>query len=159
MRPIRYGQHKQESSTAVLQRMCAYPFREEGEPGGPDLPEDLTQIQQQINRIYQHPDAMQSIPEHDALEPVNPNQPLPLSPETRPTEVPEHDRRDSSASESIPQPDQEPDTQSRQETQSPDAASIDIPTDQAEGFITCADEECALVSTTVDHLACDVSSN
>ena len=126
---------------------------EEGEPGGPDLPEDLTQIQQQLNRIYQHPDAMQSIPEHDTLEPVNPNQPLPLSPEIRPTEVPEHDRRDSSASESIPQPDQEPDTQSRQETQSPDAASIDIPTDQAEGFITCADEECALVSTTVDHLA------
>ena len=126
---------------------------EEGEPGGPELPEDLTQIQQQINRIRQHPDAMQSIPEHDTLEPVNPNQPFPSSPENRPTEVPEHDRRDSSASESIPQPDQEPDTQSRQETQSPDATPIDIPTDQAEGFITCADEECALVSTTMDHLA------
>ncbi|CAL1150736.1 unnamed protein product [Cladocopium goreaui] len=42
---------------------------EEGEPGGPDLPEDLTQIQQQINRISQHPEAMQSIPENEPLEP------------------------------------------------------------------------------------------
>ena len=126
---------------------------DEGEPGGPDLPEDLTQLQHQINRASQNPEAMQSIPEHEPLEsPItqqSPNSPL-HNPQIRITEP---DRRDSSASESIPQPDQEPEALSRQETQNPEEVPSETSADQAESFVTCAEEGCVLANCDSQNLA------
>ena len=124
---------------------------EEGEPGGPDLPEDVTQIQQQVNRISQHPEAMQSIPEHEPLDhDIDATlQPPQNFPENHPVADSESSRRDSSASETTVQPDQEPEALSRQETHHPG----DSPTDHAETFLTCAEDGCVLTSSNDNHLA------
>ena len=123
---------------------------EEGEPGGPDLPEDLTQIQQQINRISHNSEAMPPIPEHDALEfPIN-NNPPNESQEIGTIPEQEVDRRNSSASESIQQPDQEPEAVSRQETPTPSGED----TEPAPTFLTCTEShDDVLVSSDTSHLA------
>ena len=76
---------------------------EEGEPDGPDLPEDMTQIQQQINRSYQNPEAMQSIPEHEPIETPIVAFPLEVPSGGQQTTASEQDQHDSSASESLQQ--------------------------------------------------------
>jgi hypothetical protein len=126
---------------------------EEGEPDGPDLPEDMTQIQQQINRSYQNPDAMQSIPEHEPFE--TPTIMLPPGTPSADHQAPtsEQDPHDSSASESLQQPDQEPEAPSREITQNPDELTPQSPTDQADSFFTCSEEGCALASSDDQHLA------
>jgi hypothetical protein len=123
---------------------------EEGEPDGPDLPEDMTQIQQQINRSYQNPEAMQSIPEHEPIETPIVAFPLEVPSGGQQTTTSEQDQHDSSASESLQQPDQEPEALSREITQSPDESTPQSPTDPADSFLTCSEEECALASSD-DH--------
>ena len=124
---------------------------EEGEPGGPDLPEDLTQIQQQISRISQHPEAMQSIPENEQLEPdIDATLQIPQPfPEDHPVADSESSRRDSTASETTIQPDQEPEALSRQETHHPDESPID----HAETFLTCTEDKCVLTNSNDNPLA------
>ena len=81
---------------------------DEGQPDGPELPTDLTSLQQQINRMSQLP----SIAED---EPISIDQ-IATSPEHADDASQERVRLESSA-ESIPQPDQEPDAVSQQSSQ------------------------------------------
>ena len=112
---------------------------EEGQPEGPELPEDLTAIQQQIHRMEQNESTLPTIPEHETSNP-------PEIPEHNSHEiVPEQNRRDSSASESIQQPDQEPETTSQepQEEQSQNQQREEDPDDELL-FLTCHESPCAL---------------
>ena len=120
---------------------------EEGEPGGPDLPEDLTQIQKQVDRINQNHEPMQAIPEHETLE-VPETPPMNLqNPNVTPPNKVTSNRRDSSANESWGQPDEEPEVPSRQETNHD-------PNNQAEVFLTCTEEQdCVLTNSDDCHLA------
>ena len=126
---------------------------EEGEPDGPDLPEDMTQIQQQINRSYQNPEAMQSIPEHEPIETPLITGPSELSVGNLPAPTTEQEQHDSSASESLQQPDQEPEAFSRELTQNLEESAPESPTDPADSFFVCSEEECALTSSDNQHLA------
>ena len=76
---------------------------EEGEPSGPELPEDPTQIQQQIDRMVRNPDAMRTIPEHEQAIPMD-------EPSSSPNHHPSSEqgnfsRLQSQTSESVIQPD------------------------------------------------------
>ena len=116
---------------------------EEGQPMGPDLPEDLTEIQQQINRMTID-QSMPSIPEEETLIPNNED----TSPPT-PAMVPTN-HNPSISRETSAQPDQEPEVNSHQE-------SINDP-EVSEGteellYYTCHDEACALMETETTQYA------
>ena len=81
---------------------------EGGQPDGPELPTDLTTIQQQINRMNQLP----SIAED---EPIS-VEPMPTSADPIEGGSSELVRLESSA-DTVPQPDQEPDAVSQQSSQ------------------------------------------
>ena len=110
---------------------------EEGQPTGPELPDDLTQIQQQINRITLN-QPLQSVPEDEI--PMNPS----ITSETSNPEIPMI-QQPSEAGESSVQPDQEPEASSHQE-------SIQNQSEQDNAddtlFYTCHEPECALLETT-----------
>ena len=100
---------------------------EEGQPDGPELPTDLTAIQQQINRMNQLPGIAED-------EPVT-IEPMPVS--TDPVEGGSSDlvRLESSA-DTVPQPDQEPDAVSHQSSQT-NLESSDAETHEIQQLLMC----------------------
>ena len=116
---------------------------EEGQPAGPELPDDLTQIQQQINRIIIN-QPMQSIPEEEVAIPQNENFPNHIPDEPPVAYQPSTD------SETIAQPDHEPEADSRQESTQEDTNEL--------LFYTCHEPACALTETDVTKYAwkCEV---
>ena len=100
---------------------------DEGQPDGPELPTDLTSLQQQISRMSQLP----SIAED---EPVILDQTA-TSPD--PADDTSHERvRLESSAESVPQPDQEPDAVSQQSSQ-PNPESSDAETQEIQQLLLC----------------------
>ena len=100
---------------------------DEGQPDGPELPTDLTSLQQQISRMSQLP----SIAED---EPVILDQTA-TSPD--PADGTSHERvRLESSAESEPQPDQEPDAVSQQSSQ-PNPESSDAETQEIQQLLLC----------------------
>ena len=114
---------------------------EEGQPDGPELPTDLTTIQQQINRLNQLP----SIAED---EPVM-LEPLPASADPIEGGSSELVRLESSA-DTVPQPDQEPDAVSQQSSQT-NIESADADTHEIQQLLMCEDR------TAFDDLGQDVA--
>ena len=111
---------------------------EEGHPAGPELPDDLTQIQQQINRISLN-QPLSPIPEdeipssdHNIIPPVTNNAPAIA-------------HQPSITSDSSIQPDQEPEVDSRRESIQ-DTPDHESPEETL--FYTCHEPECALQETT-----------
>ena len=119
---------------------------EEGQPTGPELPDDLTQIQQQINRITIN-QPMQSIPEEEIVIPNNEIIPNNLPEEPPVTYLP------STESETIAQPDHEPEADSRPESTQEDTDEL--------LFHTCHEPACALMETDATRYAwkCEVEIN
>ena len=100
---------------------------DEGQPDGPELPTDLTSLQQQINRMSQLP----SIAED---EPISIDQ-IATSPEHA-DDAPQERVRLESSVESIPQPDQEPDAVSQQSSQ-PLPDTSDSETQEIQQLLLC----------------------
>ena len=100
---------------------------DEGQPDGPELPADLTSLQQQISRMNQLP----SIAE---------DEPIIIDPTTAsadPTEGDSSERvRLASSAESIQQPDQEPDAVSQQSSQ-PNLESSETDTQEIQQLLMC----------------------
>ena len=120
---------------------------EEGEPTGPDLPEDITQIQQQINRMQHQQPPMQSIPEHEPT-PLNDDDIAPPNHPIEPQVEPDTFRRHSTESETIIQPDHEPEIPSASESQHDNVEPSEPNTESGDHddalYYVCHDEACAL---------------
>ena len=116
---------------------------EEGQPTGPELPDDLTQMQQQINRITLN-QPLQPIPEDEIIT-SNPNVTPVITPDN-----PEITHQPSNGSESLAQPDHEPEVDSRRESIHDHGSS-----DQLEEalFYTCHEPACALMEADPNHYA------
>ena len=123
-------------------------------PENAQWPEDLTQIQQQIDRMVKNPGAMQTSPEHPFpwTSPA-----LDSSPNHHPSS--EHgnfSRLQSQTSESAIQPDQEPDTETRRETTSEESPQPQHPGESSNDerlFFVCQEEVCALAEDDGHHFA------
>ena len=111
---------------------------EEGHPDSSELPEDLTQLQNQIRRMNQDPNSLPPIDEDTPFNDSNvENTQFPEEPQ-----IPE--RRDSQSSESIAQPDHEPDLSSRQLSPVVDPPEDSEQEDAQPLFLTSCDEPSVL---------------
>jgi hypothetical protein len=120
---------------------------EEGHPESSELPEDLTMLQNQIRRMTQNPNSLPPIDEEVPSNDLNvENFQNPDNPQ-----MPE--RRDSQSSESIGQPDQEPDLSSRQLSPVENLQEASGPEEEQDAFLTSSDEPDVLTTDPLDNFA------
>jgi hypothetical protein len=114
---------------------------DEGQPDGPELPTDLTSLQQQISRMSQLPSIAEDEPVIIDQTATSPDQ----------TDDTSHERvRLESSAESVPQPDQEPDAVSQQSSQ-PNPESSDTETQEIQQLLLCEE------NTAVDDINQEVA--
>lgn len=124
---------------------------EEGQPEGPDLPEDLTQIHHQIQNMSRGSEEEQPLQGMNTSE--NLEESMPIPPDNQLPPIPEEQNAASPTEGSIPQPEPESDEPATDpiESQSSDRGSVgeDDPTLATVNLI-CTDVPCALQEAT-DH--------
>lgn len=142
-------------------------FPEEGLPEGPELPDDVTPLIQQIHRMQNNPsnpeipnDFPRASQDQDPYNiPDEPDEINPNNDNLNPTSIPESMSNDSQ-DESIPQPDQEPEGVSHESSQAdgPDQTTEENDGHQATGDpelvqLTCHEIANALTCETPEHTA------
>ena len=115
---------------------------EEGHPESSELPEDLTMLQNQIRRMTQNPNSLPPIDEEVPSNDLN----------VENFQNPDN-RRDSQSSESIGQPDQEPDLSSRQLSPVENLQEASGPEEEQDAFLTSSDEPDVLTTDPLDNFA------